>query len=151
MNFQQLRIIRETVRQNYNLTEVGNALFTTAWNSTDGGADLVSPWGSIPSYNSVQVQDFNRAGEDSLMLRAGYSFKSVPNLSAYALWVNGSQPDDPMQSAQDEYDFNLQWSVTTGSFKGLSLRARYAVVTQDMGGPDLQDFRLILNYDPPGL
>ena len=29
MNFQQLRIIPETVRQNYNLTEVGNALFTS--------------------------------------------------------------------------------------------------------------------------
>jgi len=29
MNFQQLRIIRETVRQNFNLTEVGNALFTS--------------------------------------------------------------------------------------------------------------------------
>lgn len=29
MNFQQLKIIRETVKQNYNLTEVGNALFTS--------------------------------------------------------------------------------------------------------------------------
>lgn len=29
MNFQQLRIIRETVRQNYNLTDVANALFTS--------------------------------------------------------------------------------------------------------------------------
>lgn len=29
MNFQQLRIIREAVRCNYNLTEVGNALFTS--------------------------------------------------------------------------------------------------------------------------
>lgn len=29
MNFQQLRIIRETVRQNFNLTEVANALFTS--------------------------------------------------------------------------------------------------------------------------
>ena len=130
---------------------VGNALFTTAWNGTDDGDVLRSPWGGIPSYNSVQVQDFNRAGEDSLMLRAGYNFKSVPNLSAYALWVNGSQPTDPLQSEQDEYDFNLQWSVKDGSFKGLSIRARYAVVTQEMGGPDLQDFRLILNYDPPGL
>ena len=27
MNFQQLRIIRETVRQNFNLTEVANALY----------------------------------------------------------------------------------------------------------------------------
>ena len=29
MNFQQLRIIRETVRRNYNLTEVANGLFTS--------------------------------------------------------------------------------------------------------------------------
>src|SRR5438105_5360101 len=29
MNFQQLRIIRETVRSNYNLTEVANKLFTS--------------------------------------------------------------------------------------------------------------------------
>jgi len=29
MNFQQLRIIRETVRRNFNLTEVGSALFTS--------------------------------------------------------------------------------------------------------------------------
>ncbi len=29
MNFQQLRIIHETVRRNFNLTEVANALFTS--------------------------------------------------------------------------------------------------------------------------
>ncbi|KXS51382.1 MAG: transcriptional regulator CysB-like protein [Marinobacter sp. T13-3] len=29
MNFQQLRIVRETARQNFNLTEVANALFTS--------------------------------------------------------------------------------------------------------------------------
>src|SRR5690606_29366022 len=29
MNFQQLRIVRETVRRNFNLTEVSNALFTS--------------------------------------------------------------------------------------------------------------------------
>ena len=29
MNFQQLRIIRETVRRNFNLTEVANHLFTS--------------------------------------------------------------------------------------------------------------------------
>ena len=85
------------------------------------------------------------------MLRAGYSFKSVPNLSAYALWVNGSQPADPTQSEQDEYDFNVQWNASSGTFKGFSVRVRYAVVSQEVGGPDLQDFRLIFNYDPPKL
>ena len=29
MNFQQLRIVRETVRRNFNLTEVANSLFTS--------------------------------------------------------------------------------------------------------------------------
>lgn len=29
MNFQQLRIISETIRQNFNLTDVANALFTS--------------------------------------------------------------------------------------------------------------------------
>src|SRR5438034_9621256 len=29
MNFQQLRIVRETVRRNFNLTEVAGALFTS--------------------------------------------------------------------------------------------------------------------------
>ena len=29
MNFQQLRIIRETIKRNFNLTEVANALFTS--------------------------------------------------------------------------------------------------------------------------
>ncbi len=29
MNFQQLRIIRETVKRNFNLTEVANALYTS--------------------------------------------------------------------------------------------------------------------------
>jgi hypothetical protein len=131
---------------------VGNALlFTTAWNTNGDGAELRSPWGGIPSYNSVQVQDFNRAGEDSFMLRAGYDFQSVKGLSMYGLWVNGSQPEDITQSAQDEYDFNIQWSAKEGSWKGFSARLRYAVVTQDNGGPDLQDFRIILNYDPPNL
>jgi LysR family cys regulon transcriptional activator len=36
MNFQQLRIIRETVRQNFNLTEVANALYT----SQSGSANI---------------------------------------------------------------------------------------------------------------
>ena len=75
----------------------------------------------------------------------------MPGLSAYALWVNGSQPDDPAESAQDEYNFNIEWQGARGWAKGLSLRARYGLVTQDAGGPDLQDFRLILNYDPPSL
>lgn len=128
---------------------IADALITTSWNGNGNDGDLQSPWGGIPSYNSVQVQDFNYAGADSFLLRAGYQFKSVPSLSAYALWVNGSQPNNLNLSAEDEYDFNLQWLVGHGIFKGLSMRVRYALVTQENGGDNLNDFRIIFNYDPP--
>ena len=128
-----------------------NALFTTSWNRNSSSADLQSPWGSIPSYNSVQVEDFNLAGVDSFLIRAAYKFKSVPGLSAHTLWVNGSQPSDPTKSAQDEYDFNIKWQSDSGRLKGLSVQVRYALVTQEMGGPNLNDFRLIFYYDPPSL
>lgn len=128
-----------------------DAVFTVSWIANPGADPVQSPWGNIPSYNSVQVQDFNQVGSESLLLRAEYGFRSVPGLSAYALWVHGSPPDDPLEPAEDEYDFNLQWDAAQGRIKGLSVRLRYALVKQDTGGEDLQDFRLIINYDPPSL
>lgn len=132
--------------------DVGPALFTTSWTGNSSAADLQSPWGSIPSYNSVQVEDFNYAGVDSFLVRAAYEFKTLPGLSAYALWVNGSKPDNVNMLAQDEYDFNIEWLADKGFFKGWSVRVRYALVTQqEIGGSDLNDFRLIFNYNPSGL
>ncbi len=47
MNFQQLRIIRETVRRNFNLTEVANALYTSqsgvSKHITEGGGQRRDP------------------------------------------------------------------------------------------------------------
>ena len=40
MNFQQLRIIRETVRQNFNLTDAANALFTSQSGVSKQAKDL---------------------------------------------------------------------------------------------------------------
>ena len=35
-----------------------------------------NPWSGYPGYTSVQVQDFNRAGESAVMLKAAYDFSS---------------------------------------------------------------------------
>ncbi len=131
---------------------VGPALFTAAWTSTDEGTSMKSPWGGYPGFTSVQVEDFNRTGEDAWMLRAGYAFPASTGFSLYALYVDGSRPDDPAQYAKSEYDFNLQWAPPTAWAKGLSLRLRYARVEQDdPGDTELDDFRFIVNYDPPSL
>jgi hypothetical protein len=86
------------------------------------------------------------------VLRAAYTFRIVKNLSAYALYVHGSQPDARNQYAQDEYDLNLQWKASNGKAQGLALRARYAYVTQaSPGEPITHQIRLILDYTPPRL
>jgi hypothetical protein len=126
---------------------IRNALFTAAFTQAWGTANLQSPWSGYPGYTSVQVQDFDRAGEGAFLLRAGYDFPWVKGLSAYALAVFGTDPDLAGQFRQNEFDFNLQWAPKKGVLEGLSLRLRYAVVQQFGGNVDnLTDFRAICNY-----
>jgi hypothetical protein len=128
----------------------GGALLTAAYTTTGDGTSMQAPWSGYPGYTSVQVEDFNRAGEDALLLRASYAFPAVPGLSAYALWVSGSDPESPTEYSRDEYDLNLQWTPESGPLKGVMLRLRYAHIDQD-NDTDLDDFRLMVYYDPPKL
>jgi len=128
------------------------ALVTTACTHTSGGTTMYSPWGGYPGYTSVQIENFDRGGEEAWMLRAAYNLRVVKNLSAYALYVHGSTPDVAKQYAQDEYDLNLQWKAVDGKLNGLTLRARFGHVSQaSAGDPQTNQLRLILYYDPPGL
>ena len=127
---------------------IHKALLTGAFTHTWADIDHIqNPWSGYPGYTSVQVQDFNRAGESAFLLRAGYDFPWIDGLGAYALAVFGTQPDLAGQFRQNEFDFNLQWGPKKGVLEGLSLRLRYAVV-QQFGGDvnNLTDFRAIFNY-----
>ncbi|TQM12103.1 outer membrane OprD family porin [Pseudoxanthomonas sp. 3HH-4] len=129
---------------------LGHALLTAAYSSAWGSADMQSPWNGYPGYASVQVEDFFRRGESAVMLRAAYEFVSVDGLSAHALWVHGSEPDDTSQHARDEYDLNLQWKPQQGAFSGLSVRLRYArVIQRDATRSTLEDLRLMAFYELP--
>ena len=47
---------------------VQKALFTMAYTfATNGDTNLRNPWSGYPGYTSVQVQDFNRAGENAFL------------------------------------------------------------------------------------
>ena len=130
----------------------GGALLTTAFTSASGNASMQSPWSGYPGYTSVQLEDFNRDGEDTWMLRAGYTFQSVPGLSLYGLYVDGSDPESATEYAREEVDFNLQWSPPEGALKGLMVRLRYADVSQDdPTGSSMQELRVMVYYDPPSL
>ena len=130
---------------------LGDAVLTLAYTTTGDGSNMRNPWSGYPGYTSVQVKDFNRAGESAIMLKAGYDLSKVwKGGSAYALWVHGSGVDSPNYN-EDEVDLNLQWTPDKATaLRGMSFRVRYAHITQDGGGdPSIDDFRIIVNYDFP--
>jgi hypothetical protein len=132
--------------------DLGAAVFTVAYTDTAAGANMRNPWSGYPGYTSVQVQDFNREGESAVMFRASYDFTphGLKGASAYTLWVHGFGVQPPAFD-NDEIDLNLQWTPSKeGSLRGMSFRIRYAYVGQRGGGnPNLNDVRLIMNYDFP--
>jgi hypothetical protein len=135
------------------LSYVG-ATLSLAMTTDAKGNNLQNPWGSYPGYTSVQVQDFNRAGESAFMLKGAYDFSKIglAGFKAYALWVHGWGAVDPVTKEdvyqQDEYNGDLQWRPKIKGMKGLWFRLRYAHVDQrGEGDKHLDDFRAIVNYD----
>ncbi len=129
-------------------------IVTLAYTRDAKGADLQNSWSSYPGYTSVQVQDFDRAGENAFMVKGSYDFSGIglDGVTAYGLWVHGWGAINPATGAevfqQDEYDGDLQWRPKSGALKGLWFRIRYAHVKQrGVGNESLDDFRVIVNYD----
>jgi len=124
-----------------------NTLLTMAGSYVSKGAPMRSPWGAYPGFTAVQVMNFDRAGEMAFMLRAAHDFEAVEGLSAFALWVHGSNPAGASEYARDEIDLNLQWSPPEGIWKNLAIRLRYALVMEHgSGAENIHDFRIIVNY-----
>ena len=126
---------------------VKKALFTAAFTQAWGTANLQNPWSGYPGYTSVQVQDFNRAGEGAFLLRAGYDFPWVDGLSAYALAVFGTDPDlaDAVSAERVRFESPVgpQKRRSEGFVAASALCGRPAVWR---GCPQPTDFRAICNY-----
>jgi hypothetical protein len=128
----------------------GRALYTIGYTGTGNGSNMRSPWSGYPGYTRGQVENFNRAGENAWMLRVGYNLPGASGWRLHALYVDGARPNGPGQFARKEYNLNAQWAPQAASLRGLSFRLRYARVEEDGPARRAQDeFRLIINYDPP--
>ena len=127
---------------------VGAAVLTMAYTNTTSDSNMQNPWSAYPGYTAVQVGSFKRAGESALMFRAAYDFTGLglEGFSAYGLWVNGYGVKKPLYN-QDEINLNLQWLPKYGALKNFSFRTRYALLSQRGDGPDINEYRLIVNYD----
>jgi hypothetical protein len=130
------------------------AILSLAYTVAAKGADLQTPWGGYPGYTAVQVDDFDRAGEDAFLVKAAYDWAGLclDGVSTYALFVHGWSRVDPSTGApvpdEDEFDADFQWRPKIAMLDGLSFRTRYALVRQSEGDNDyIHDLRVIVNYD----
>ncbi len=138
----------------------GGAVLTLGYTHTQKGADMQSPWSGYPGYTSVQVQDFNRSGENAFMVKGSYDFTrlGLEGVTAYVLFVHGWGRVDPSTKDrvpnENELDADVQWRPQWKFLKGLWFRVRYAMVHQYEGpqttiSNTINDFRVIVNYDLP--
>ena len=133
-----------------------NGILTLAYTNNGTGADLVNPWSSYPGYTNVQVEKFNRAGEQAFMVKGSYNFArfGLDGVTAYALWTHGGGAVDPSTKSPvyqlDEYDVDVQWRPKSGFLEGLWFQARYAHVDARGSAPSgfpINEIRFIVNYD----
>jgi hypothetical protein len=134
----------------------GGAILTIAYTNMAKGANMQKPWSSYPGYTSVQVKDFNRAGEEAFMVKGSYDFSrlGLEGVTVYALLVHGWGAVNPATTSavinQNEYDFDVQWRPKIDFLKGVWFRGRYARVEQQgSNGSSINEFRFMVNYDFP--
>jgi outer membrane porin, OprD family len=128
--------------------------WTLGGTTTADNSKLLRPYGVSPSYLSLIVQDFDRPGEDALMLGLSYDFSQlgIKNLSSYMKYARSSTPDTGSFASpdQDELNITFDYKFKKGLLNGLWLRLRYALLDQHgAGAEDLRDYHVILNYSLP--
>ena len=122
-----------------------------AYMQTDEGGEIRSPWGGVPSFNSVILEDFDRAGEKSLRASLSWSGERR-NWTAWSGFLNVVTGWDAVDSATaaalpdvTEYDLTIDYKPTEGRARDLWLRLRSAYADFE-DGTDRWNVRLILKY-----
>jgi hypothetical protein len=132
-----------------------NATLTLAFTSTDD-ARIRSPFGGYPGYLSLMIQSFNRAEEDGWLAGFSYDFSRIglPGLSGFVNYAEGDTPDNGPLASPDQWelDITVDYRFQSRPLTGLWIRARAATLDQDDDAPganDVDDLRLIVNYEVP--
>lgn len=122
-----------------------------AHTQTDKGGAILSPWGGRPSYNSMMLENFSRAGEKATSLGISWSGETQgrADWSGYTNIVKGWDAVDADTGASlsdvTEYDLTLDYKPRSGIARGLWLRLRGAYADFD-DGTGRWNVRLVLNY-----
>lgn len=143
-------LIGEVHTQHYGIkcaSTYSNLTAAAIFTYTDTDHDVLRPWGGSPSYNSIMIGDFDRAGERSYGASLSYDFTApyLKDFSTSLRWVYGdiSKGDSP-----DQRELNLNLDYRPDTLENLWVRVRYGS-NETLGDSfleEIRDFRIIINY-----
>lgn len=118
---------------------------------THTGSDngIETPWGGSPSYNSMMISDFDRAGEKAVGGSMSYRFsgKATEGFVSSVRWTYGNTPDSGDNASSDQYELNWNFDFYPKEVPNLWFRLRFARNYQvDSDYEDARDIRFIVNY-----
>jgi hypothetical protein len=131
-----------------------SAVLRLGFSQTGTGHEVISPYGTDPSFLSMMQSDFKRAGEGAWMVGLSYDFTrlGLADLSTIFYYVGGSgarSNDGVPLSNRNEIDLTIDYKRKEGRLRGLWLRFRISFL-DEAGNPRTQkEMRVILNYDLP--
>lgn len=125
--------------------ERGPLTLNTAFTWASDTNAVLKPWGGSPSYNSIMIGDFDRAGEKAVQVGATFDFSALclEGLSANTRYAYGVVPGPGPD--QKEFNFTVDYRVPGDFLKDLWLRARYAHNSLGTSG-SITDYRFEMNY-----
>ncbi len=131
---------------------LGAAEWTFTWHSITGDT-MRSDWAGYPGYNSAMIINFFEANEQSWGLGLNYDFSQLGAKGWHfsGAYISGDTPDSGSKQSPDEteLDLTLQYAFENRFLKNVNIMGRYGRVNRNQGGEDIEDFRLILNYQLP--
>ncbi len=131
------------------------AILTLAGSVTSTDAALLKPFGLSPSYLSLLLSDFDRAGEGALLVGLSYDFEriGVRGLSGFFNLAGGFDATEPRSSQrfadQLEFDLTVDYRFHGRWVEGLWVRARYGFNSVQGAPRDANEVRIIVNFDIP--
>ncbi|CAA6676676.1 MULTISPECIES: OprD family outer membrane porin [unclassified Lentimonas] len=122
---------------------------TLVFTHTGSDEKMLTPWGGSPSFNSMMISDFDRAGEKAIGGSLSYRFsgKADEGFVTSMRWTYGNTPDSGSNASPDQYEVNWNFDYYPKSIPNLWFRLRTAKNHQDgSDGDDAEDVRFIVNY-----
>jgi hypothetical protein len=135
-----------------------HAVFNFAVSTTDPHGDIISPWGSNPTYTNPVLKNSNRAGEEAALFSVAYDFagQGLPGLSGSIILASGWNARDPATGdalpTQSELDLTLDYKVPTGVLQGLWLRLQRNQLhdsSSSLSGEATTEWRAIVYWEIP--